>query len=122
MTKLVLLLACLSAKDLEVMRSNRQIAAQIGCEKTIVVPGRSIGSIYLGESASDAVRDAPDHVAFEIEGGKVVRVRHTAPSACISTGMLAPLRVVNATSDVPQIAGLAIARDREGVHVTVRAR
>jgi hypothetical protein len=98
--------ACgMTEEDMRTMRENRALAVANKCENAIVRPGFSIGAIYVGESAEDAVHASAEGIAFEIEGGKVTRVRHTAPNA----------------SDLPQIAGLAIARDRDGVHVTVRA-
>ncbi len=116
-------LACgFSEEEMQTLRANRVVAVANHCENAIVTPGGSIGSIYVGESAEDAVK-APNaaDIAFEVAGGKVVRVKRTAPVACVSTGFAAPLRVVTATSDVPRLAGLTIARDASGVRAEVRA-
>lgn len=113
--------ACgVTAEELKTMRDNHAVAVANKCENAIVRPGLSIGAIYVGQSAEEAVRASAEGIAFEIEGGKVVRVRHTAPSACIATGMFRPLRVVTTTSALAPLDGVTIARDRAGVHVTIQ--
>jgi hypothetical protein len=111
-----------SAEEMQTIQANRAVAVANHCENDIVTPGGSIGSIYVGEAVEDAAK-APNaaDIAFEIAGGKVVRVKRTAPVACVSTGFAAPLRVVTATSEVPNLAGLTIARDASGVRAEVRS-
>lgn len=114
--------ACgVTEEEMKTMRENHAVAVANQCENALVT-SFSIGSIYVGQSAADAVRASSQGIAFEIAEGKVVRVRHTAPVACISTGMFKPLRVITATSVIAPVDGVTITRDRAGVHVTVAQR
>jgi hypothetical protein len=113
--------ACgVSEEEMDTMRNNRVVATANHCENAIVRPGSAIGAIWVGESAEDAVKAQAQGFAFEIEDGKVVRVKHTAAAACIQTGTFTPLRVITATSAFTPIAGVAITRDAGGVHVAVQ--
>ena len=115
--------ACgVTEEEMKILEENHDVAIANHCENALV-SAFSIGSVYVGETAEQAAR-APNatDIAFDVSGGKVVRVRHTAPTACISTQYFKPLIVVNATSAIPTVDAINVSRDARGVHVEVRGR